>query len=834
MHTRYCLLGLIVALGPALSGGMGVAQAANAVSSAAPAATVTISGRALDSRGGLVEDARVTLCQVLFGTDIYLPTAQVVAEKNTGTDGTFTFTATKEDDEFYRIGSVIARKEGLALGWATWTMRADQHLDLTLGEPKELAGDVVDEQGRPVGSAEVAVAVAIIGRPEDQRVLTDWMVPGLLRVKTDDGGHFAFTNLPAEATFELLASKPGRATVCTFDVSAFRGERAQFSPGQAGIKITLPPEALIQGVVVEKAGGKPVGGIKVQALSESQRGAVGPSEAITAPESGTFHLGGLAPGSYTLQLPSTRGQAAEWVADPVPVSVKAGEMKSGVQIQLAKGAVIEVLVKETDGKPVGKASVGVRNTQSDSYSGGTTDGKGLARIRVMPGQYAVSGPFREGYSRPAEQERVSVEDGQTQRVELVLTAAPKIAGTVRDEAGRPLAGVKIEIKPMGGPSEYTTDAQGRFEVSWDPRMWGPGGTTIVLVAREEARNLAEAVEIEEQTTRLDLTLKPGGIVTGTVLNEEGKPLRGARVRVSLQVARWGSSLGRGDLATTGPDGRFEIKAVPLEQRYIVTALAEGYGKRDVTVEPGAMKDNRFDAGQFKLVPATLSITGVVVDPNDQPVAGAEIYGYGDGQPDLYGIRTDVEGKFTIKGVCPGPVRLNANSRTRPSLYGNATTEGGATDLRIVVSSRPTGQPYMPRRPNLLKGKPLPSLKDLGIDLPADAQDKMLLVCFWDMGQRPSRNCIMQLAARAAALREKDVQIVAIHAGRVEDSALRQWIGANKIPFPSGTISGDIEKTKSAWGVSSLPHLILTDKKRTVIADGFNLSDLDQQIEAAVR
>jgi hypothetical protein len=111
---------------------------------------------------------------------------------------------------------------------------------------------------------------------------------------------------------------------------------------------------------------------------------------------------------------------------------------------------------------------------------------------------------------------------------------------------------------------------------------------------------------------------------------------------------------------------------------------------------------------------------------------------------------------------------------------------------------------------------------------------MLLVCFWDMGQRPSRNCIMQLAARAAALREKDVQIVAIHAGRVEDSALRQWIGANKIPFPSGTISGDIEKTKSAWGVSSLPHLILTDKKRTVIADGFNLSDLDQQIEAAVR
>jgi protocatechuate 3,4-dioxygenase beta subunit len=765
---------------------------------------------------------------------MYLPTAQVVAEKNTGTDGTFTFTATKQNDEFYRVGSLIARKERLALGWATWTMRADQHLDITLGEPKELAGDVVDEQGRPVGNAEVAMGVALIGKPEDQRFLTDWMVPGLLRVKTDDRGHFTFANLPAEATFELLARKPGRATVCTFDVSAFRGERAQFSPGQAGIRITLPPEALIQGVVVEKAGGKPVGGIKVQALSESQRGAVLPPETVTASESGTFRLGGLAPGSYLVQLPSNRGQVAEWVAEPVRVTVKAGETKSEVQVQLVKGAVIEVLVKETDGKPIGKASVGVRNTQRDSYSGGTTDEKGLARIRVVPGQYAVSGPFREGYSRPAGEEQVSVEDGQTQRVELVLTAAPKIAGTVRDEAGRPLAGVKIEIKPMGGPSEYTTDAQGRFEVSWDPRTWGPGGTTIVLVAREEARNLAEAVEIEERTTRLDLTLKPGGIITGTVLNEEGKPLRGAHVRVSLQVARWGSSLGRGDLATTGPDGRFEIKAVPLEQRYVVTALAEGYGKRDVTVEPGAMKDNRLDAGQFKLVPATLSITGVVVDPDDQPVAGAEIYGYGDGQPDLHGIRTDAEGKFTIKGVCPGVVRLSVNSRTQPSLYGNATAEGGATDLRIVISSRPTGQPYMSRRPNLLESKPLPPLKDLGIDLPADAADKMLLVCFWDMGQRPSRNCITRLAAQAAALREKGVRIVAVHAAQVEDSALRQWVEKNKIPFPSGIIAGDIDKTKSAWGVGSLPHLILTDKKHTVVAEGVGLDDLDKQIEAAVR
>jgi hypothetical protein len=109
---------------------------------------------------------------------------------------------------------------------------------------------------------------------------------------------------------------------------------------------------------------------------------------------------------------------------------------------------------------------------------------------------------------------------------------------------------------------------------------------------------------------------------------------------------------------------------------------------------------------------------------------------------------------------------------------------------------------------------------------------MLLICFWDMGQRPSRNCLTQLAAQAGPLGEKGVRIVAIQAAQAEDSALREWIAKNKVPFPLGNIRGDIDKTQSAWGVASLPHLILTDKKHITVAEGFGLDDLDKQIEAA--
>jgi hypothetical protein len=223
----------------------------------------------------------------------------------------------------------------------------------------------------------------------------------------------------------------------------------------------------------------------------------------------------------------------------------------------------------------------------------------------------------------------------------------------------------------------------------------------------------------------------------------------------------------------------------------------------------------------------------VVDPNDKPVAGASVYGFGESQPDPHTIQTDAEGKFTLKGVCPGPIRVQVSSRGPKPVYGFAQAEGGATDLRIVVSARPTTRASMtPRRPTSLKGQSLPSLKDLGIDLPTDAEGKMVLVCFWDMGQRPSRNCLTQLAAQASQLGQKGVVVIPVHAAKAEEGALSQWLETNKLPFKVGSISGDIEKTKFAWGVASLPHLILTDKKHVVVAEDFGLGDLDKQIEAA--
>jgi len=130
----------------------------------------------------------------------------------------------------------------------------------------------------------------------------------------------------------------------------------------------------------------------------------------------------------------------------------------------------------------------------------------------------------------------------------------------------------------------------------------------------------------------------------------------------------------------------------------------------------------------------------------------------------------------------------------------------------------------------LVGKPLPDLGGVEIDLaPAQAKDKMLLVCFFDMEQRPSRNCIMRLAKQAQQLKQKGVTVVAVQSSKIDEKALNQWVKKYNIPFSIGMVQGNVEKGRFAWGVRSLPWLMLTDQQHIVHAEGFSINELDERI-----
>ncbi len=87
--------------------------------------------------------------------------------------------------------------------------------------------------------------------------------------------------------------------------------------------------------------------------------------------------------------------------------------------------------------------------------------------------------------------------------------------------------------------------------------------------------------------------------------------------------------------------------------------------------------------------------------------------------------------------------------------------------------------------------------------------------------------------RAKELKQDGVVVVAVQASKIDQDTLHEWTVDNSIPFPVGMIIKDPEKTRLAWGIKSLPWLILTDSQHVVSDEGFGLSDLDGKIKEII-
>jgi hypothetical protein len=90
-----------------------------------------------------------------------------------------------------------------------------------------------------------------------------------------------------------------------------------------------------------------------------------------------------------------------------------------------------------------------------------------------------------------------------------------------------------------------------------------------------------------------------------------------------------------------------------------------------------------------------------------------------------------------------------------------------------------------------------------------------------------------LIKQAEELKGKDVIVVAVQASQVDRGVLDKWIKENNTPFPAGMIHEDAERVRLAWGVKSLPWLILTDRKHIVRVENFGLAELDEKIETVI-
>lgn len=136
-------------------------------------------------------------------------------------------------------------------------------------------------------------------------------------------------------------------------------------------------------------------------------------------------------------------------------------------------------------------------------------------------------------------------------------------------------------------------------------------------------------------------------------------------------------------------------------------------------------------------------------------------------------------------------------------------------------------------PPSLVGEPLLDLGQFSLRLdPKWTDNKMFLICFWDMTQRPSRNCIQALNKRAQTLLDRNVYMIFVQAEQVERKKLNAWLKENRIYPPVGISRYKLSGLKNIWGVQSLPWLILTNRNHIVTAEGFSLDELNEKIKSS--
>jgi hypothetical protein len=261
----------------------------------------------------------------------------------------------------------------------------------------------------------------------------------------------------------------------------------------------------------------------------------------------------------------------------------------------------------------------------------------------------------------------------------------------------------------------------------------------------------------------------------------------------------------------------------------MNATAKGYGSASQNIEePG--ETNRVELPPCVLKIADHKLAGEVVGEDEKPVIRANVYMYGQGQPN-HSVRTDAKGRFKFDEVCEGTIQVSASAR---NAHGNTRAEAGDTNVVIRLGVRESySQQETPRRVSL-KGKPLPDLAGVELDGDAAPAGKPILLCLFDFEQRPSRRFVKQLAEQSEVLQRKGLTVLGLQAAVTTPEAFKEWKDANPLSFPVGFIVEKGDKTKWVSDVEKLPWLILTDADRHVTSEGFTLDELDTKLKGQAK
>lgn len=268
-------------------------------------------------------------------------------------------------------------------------------------------------------------------------------------------------------------------------------------------------------------------------------------------------------------------------------SSKASERNSG------KGTVVGTVISALDGKPISEFKLLL---VSGDYSFAMEDNfrfhyptRGTFKIK----RPETDQPLALHVRAPGYLESIVAVDSSGDEMVIRLESEFVVSGRVIDQAGIPVEGALIYdtripdwMSDRQSGAIARSDAEGQFLLSGLPNK------EIVLCGYKNGLSAdLKVVTLEHHSTRLELVLRPGGVIAGQAT------LDGSPVRLQLLFCRVYAQAPRRFAGEIPPDigivdidgrsdeeGRYQIEGMPSGQGYILASIIAGNTMRDMYVD----------------------------------------------------------------------------------------------------------------------------------------------------------------------------------------------------------------------------------------------------------
>jgi protocatechuate 3,4-dioxygenase beta subunit len=439
----------------------------------------------------------------------------------------------------------------------------------------------------PADANSIKIAARRIVTGVNATLMTGAAIAGTVRAKTtaakplaavcvsasDNQGRYAESKTARNGTYRLEGLDSGTYQV-SFDPTCSGFVSANYLPAQRSVTITsgharsgfdayLRPAAGISGVVRDSAG-KPVDSVCVTIGDQN-------SDYAFTNAHGFYSITGVVPGKYPVYFETDCGSrgslASQWYDNQPdsdsadPVTFTGGKIDRNVDVTLHPGGTLAGILTSTTGQPVKSDCIGLvaehnlfgLSNFSDTAST-SRDGHYVLQ-NITPGEYQVSFDCEDGqyanqwFNHQPDSTTASylaVNAGVTTTLNQKLSPAGRIAGTVTNKAGHPIANVCISvanasngqiITPVnGGAMTYRGHyvvgqlTPGRYLVQFVDCGSGVFGSQWYHKKYSVSSAARVTVRAGRTTSGINAVLTIGGTISGTVRGPSGKPANGTCVQ----------------------------------------------------------------------------------------------------------------------------------------------------------------------------------------------------------------------------------------------------------------------------------------------------------------